>query len=86
MQALLAALRDATDGTFTLPLDMADDVGAERVFRSVQGLLEEAADLFGSLAAAKAGFDAEPLSVEAVALVRDEWKLPWPRLAWELVH
>ncbi len=86
VQALLAALRDATDGTVTLTLDVVDGAEAKRVFRTAGELLEEAADLSGALTAAKAGFDAEPLSVEAVALVRDEWKLPWPWLAWELVR
>src|SRR5688500_9820487 len=86
VQDLLAALPNAADGRLAVPLAAADTAGAARDSGTVAALLAEAAELFESLTAARAELDPEPLSAEAVALVRDRWRLPWPWLAWELVR
>ncbi len=84
VQDLMQALESMTGDTLTLPLNVADEAEAERISQTVSDLLTEADQLLGAYLAAVQGFDAATLFDDAAVLVRDEWRLPWPWLAWEL--
>ncbi|MDP9368576.1 MAG: hypothetical protein M3Q03_09935 [Chloroflexota bacterium] len=85
-QELMRAVKAAGGDTFTVRFTVADQAEADRVSRPLSDLVREADELLDALLAALPGFDAAPLFEEAVALVRDGWRVPWPWLAWELVR
>ena len=74
-------------GEFTVEVDVADDDDPALVRARFDEALDDAARLGEALVAAVEEVDSNAaLWSEAVALVRDRWKLPWPWLAWELVR
>ncbi len=83
---LMKALDSVTNDILTIPLDVADEAEAARVAQTVRDLLAEGENLFDAYVTAVGDLETTPLFDEVAVLVRDEWRLPWPWLAWELLR
>lgn len=82
---LLMLLKGASeDGTITV--QAADEADAERIARVFDGAVVEANRLLDDLIAASTNLDLTPLADDAIALVRDTWRLPWPWVADDLLR
>ncbi len=83
---LMQAFESVTGNTLTLPLTVTDEREAEQVSQMLRDLIREGEELLDALLVAVREFDQVPLFDEVTVLVRDEWRLPWPWLAWELLR
>jgi hypothetical protein len=72
------------DGMITI--QAADASEADRISDSLSASVAEVDRLLDELIESSNDLDPTQLADEAVILVRDEWKLPWPWLANELIH
>jgi hypothetical protein len=80
---LLRNLTNAVDSTITI--QARDEADAARIARELQVGVAEASRLLDQIIEACKQLEPEPLVDESVGLVWDEWQLPWPWLALELV-
>ena len=77
---LRAAIRKAMDGDGTITVEVADEARAARLTAA----LDEGVALLKAVDAAFDHDDQRQCVAEAIVLVRDTWRLPYPWLAYEL--
>jgi hypothetical protein len=81
---LLGVLRGAVDGCITVRAE--DEAVADRISRSLSAGAAEAGRLLNKVIHAIKELEPDPLAEEAIGLVRDEWQLPLPWLAMDLLR
>jgi hypothetical protein len=72
------------DGMVTIQAE--DESDAEHISKTINAQVARANELFDEVVESSGCFESEFITDEAITLVRDEWKLPWPWVANELVR
>jgi len=83
---LRAIMDEAIDETIPAPSWVTTQDEADAIGRELSDLVPEAGARLDAMIAAVREIDFDPLVPDAIALVRDRWRLPWPWLTLELVE